>query len=512
MSDLDKTKYKEIEETKIKEIKLEETKIKEIKTEEAITSESEKHDKYYEEKIKIPKIGEDGIIEGDFSDMADSYNQQSNDSKVHYYSETISNEKPKNNTSSFKRFIATVLIASIVGGPMIGVGMGLAKPIAENLLIPMITQKETTQKENFAFNKDTIAEATQLSTNIENTSVSPASVISKNVGPSVIGITSTISVADFFNRATDTQSSGSGIIFNEDNDKIYIVTNNHVIDGAKTVVVTLSGDQKIQANLVGTDLETDLAVISVNKSDMTPESLSKVVIAKFGDSSELQVGELAVAIGNPLGEQFSNSVTQGIISGLDRKISTTDREYTVIQTDAAINTGNSGGALVNSKSEVIGINTIKLTSGVEGMGFAIPTNIAKPIIEELMNKGYISRPYLGILMQVVTEQDSQMYDIPVGIMVVNVVEGSGASIAGIQQGDIITNFDGEKITSTEQLSQLIKKHKTGDKVAIKLMRNGKIPLEVNVVLQDSGTKSQVTATPQKAQNNQQGQNYYYFGN
>lgn len=500
MSDLDEIKDKEIKEES--KVIILEDKMK--KSEEAVTSESEEHIKYYEEEVKTPKIGKDGVIEGNFSDVT----QQSNESKT-YYSETISNEKPKSSTSSFKRFIATVLVASIVGGPMIGVGMGLAKPIVENFLVPMITQKETTEKETFAFNKNI---ATQLSTNVENTSVSPASVISKNVGPSVIGITSTISVADFFNRATDTQSSGSGIIFNEDNDKIYIVTNNHVIDSAKTVVVTLSGDQKVPASLVGRDAETDLAVISVNKSDMTPESLSKIVIAKFGDSSQLQVGELAVAIGNPLGEQFSNSVTQGIISGLDRKISTTDREYTVIQTDAAINTGNSGGALVNSKSEVIGINTIKLTSGVEGMGFAIPTNIAKPIIEELMNKGYISRPYLGILMQMVTEQDAKMYDIPVGIMVVNVIENSGAAIAGIQQGDIITNFDGEKITSTEQLSQLIKKHSTGDKVTIKLVRNGKIPLEVSVVLQDSGAKNQTTVTPQNSQNNQQGQKYYYFGN
>lgn len=449
-------------------------------------------------KQEAPHIDSDGTIEGSYIDITEI--GRGNDNKM-YYSETILNEdKPKKDYSGFKRFIAGVLIASIVGGSMFNVGIGLVKSF-----------KNTTATEKAAYNISTIP----LSTNIETTSVSPASVIAKNVGPAVVGITNTFSVRDFFNKEYNEKSSGSGIIFDETDDKIFIVTNEHVISGnsftsQQSIVVTLLGDQKVEATVVGVDTETDLAVLSVDKKGMSEESINNIVVAKFGDSSQLQVGELAVAIGNPLGEQFSNSVTQGIISGLDRKVKTTDRVYTVIQTDAAINNGNSGGALVNSKGEVIGINTLKASeSGVEGMGFAIPTNIAKPIIEELMNKGYISRPYLGIVMEgTVTKQLSEIYGVPAGVMVESVVQGSSAANAGIQSGDIITAFNGETITSTEQLSQLIKGHKVGDKVVIEIVRNGKNRMNLNVELQESQNKNTESFTQQNQQQN--GSNYYNF--
>lgn len=453
-----------------------------------------------EHKQEAPNIDSDGTIEGSYIDITEI--NRGNDNKM-YYSETILNEdKPKKDYSGFKRFIAGILIASIVGGSMFNVGVGLVKSF-----------KNVTATEKAAYSSD--ISAIPLSTNIETTSVSPASVIAKNVGPAVVGITNTFSVRDFFNKEYNEKSSGSGIIFDETDDKIFIVTNEHVITGnsftsQQSIVVTLLGDQKVEATVVGVDAETDLAVLSVDKKDMLEESINNIVVAKFGDSSQLQVGELAVAIGNPLGEQFGNSVTQGIISGLDRKVKTTDRVYTVIQTDAAINNGNSGGALVNSKSEVIGINTLKASeSGVEGMGFAIPTNIAKPIIEELMNKGYISRPYLGIVMEgTVTKQLSEIYGVPAGVMVESVIQGSSAANAGIQSGDIITAFNGEKITSTEQLSQLIKGHKVGDKVVIEIVRNGKNRMNVNVELQESQNKNTESFTQQNQQ--QDGSNYYNF--
>lgn len=459
---------------------------------------------------EAPHIDSDGMIEGKYIDITEINRNNRNNNKT-YYTETVLNEeKPKKGYSRFKRFIAGVLIASLIGGPMVKVGFGLVKSFN--------SRSSASSSTNISSNSNAASSsvnAIELS-NIENTSVSPASVIAKNVGPAVVGITNTLSVKDFFsNRERNTQSSGSGIIFDETNDKIFIVTNEHVVSvnsytSQQSIVVTLSGDQKLEAEIVGVDEETDLAVLSVDKSSMSAETLSKIVVAKFGDSSQLQVGELAVAIGNPLGEQFSNSVTQGIISGLDRTVTTTDRVYTVIQTDAAINNGNSGGALVNSKSEVIGINTLKATtngtSEVEGMGFAIPTNIAKPIIEELMNKGYISRPYLGIVMEgTVTEQLSQIYGVPVGVMVESVTEGSSAANAGIKSGDIITAFDGEKIMSTEQLSQLIKSHKVGDKVIIDLVRNGKNPLSLNVELQESKGQS----TQNIIQQNKQDTSDYY---
>ncbi len=459
------------------------------------------------DKEETPYVDDDGTIEGKYIDITEINRNNKNNNKT-YYTETVLNEeKHKKGYSGFKRFIAGVLIASLIGGPMIKVGFGLVESFNNRNLVSIST--------NTSSNSDSVSSsvnAVELS-NVENTSVSPASVIAKNVGPAVVGITNTLSVKDFFSkREKNTQSSGSGIIFDETNDKIFIVTNEHVVSinsytSQQSIVVTLSGDQKLEAEIVGVDEETDLAVLSVDKSNMSAETLNKIVVAKFGDSSQLQVGELAVAIGNPLGEQFSNSVTQGIISGLDRTVTTTDRVYTVIQTDAAINNGNSGGALVNSKSEVIGINTLKAsTSGVEGMGFAIPTNIAKPIIEELMNKGYISRPYLGIVMEgTITEQLSQIYGVAAGVMVESVAQGSSAEKAGIQGGDIITSFDGEKIMSTEQLSQLIKSHKVGDRVTIDIVRNGKNPLSVSVELQESKNQN----TQSFIQQNQQDTSDYY---
>lgn len=461
---------------------------------------------------KAPSIGKDGVIEGSYIDITEAVKNNSDFKNSSYYSETILNENtPKKKKSSFKRFIAGILIASIIGGPMIGMGINIAKPLSDNFLKPMLDNKKAETEQQRFTSSNSGVQATALSSEVSQTNVSPATVIAKNVGSAVVCITNTVSYTDFFNVSKPMSSSGSGIIFHQTEDKIYIVTNEHVISNSQgsqqSVVVTLAGDQKVSATLVGSDSDTDLAVLSVNKADMSPDTLNKIVVAKFGDSSELQVGELVVAIGNPLGEQFSNSVTQGIISGLDRKISTTDREYTVIQTDAAINEGNSGGALVNSKSEVIGINTVKLSStGVEGMGFAIPTSIAKPIIEELMNKGYISRPALGIVMErTISEQVSQIYGLPTGVMIDSVIAGSAAEIAGLKSTDIITEFDGQKITSKEQLSQLIKQHKVGDIVSIKFVRNGRTEHETKVTLQDSGNQLQQSATQ-----NQQSQQFYDF--
>lgn len=475
------------------------------------------------EETKSPNIGEDGVIEGNYIDITEinKTNGGADFDKKSYYSETILNEnKPKKGFSSFKRFIAGILIASIVGGPMVGIGVNIAKPLSQNIISPMLDKIDENNKQaklNAESSKKT--EATTVSSTVQTTNISPASIIAKNVGPAVVCITNTVSIRDFFNSgvARNQSSSGSGIIFHQTDDKVFIVTNNHVISASsgssqQSIVVTLAGDQKVEASIVGSDADTDLAVLSVNKSDMSPESLNKIVVATFGDSTELQVGELAVAIGNPLGEQFSNSVTQGIISGLDRRVSTRDRDYTVIQTDAAINEGNSGGALVNSKCEVIGINTIKLSeTGVEGMGFAIPTSIAKPVIEELMSKGYISKPSLGIVMErTISEQLSQLYGLPVGVMINSIVQGSGAEKAGLQAYDIITEFNGEKVTSTEQLSQLIKQHKIGDIVTIKYVRYGKndrSEIETKAELQDSGVTSKQNVSPQS--NSQQNNSQYY---
>ena len=316
---------------------------------------------------------------------------------------------------------------------------------------------------------------------------------------------------DYFYGTYDSTSTGSGIVFDNTDSKVYIVTNYHVIEGANKVAVTLNGGETAQAEIVGADEQTDLAVLSVDKTSLNNDTISSIVVASFGDSSKLEVGELAIAIGNPLGSQFSNSISQGIISGLDRLIQVDDRNLTMIQTDAAINPGNSGGPLVNSNGQVIGINTVKYSdSSVEGMGFAIPTDIAKPIIEELRSKGYISRPLLGVRGATVTEQISEVWGYPIGVCVVGVTENSAAYYAGITKGDVITEFEGEKIISMEQLTQLIKQHKVGDTVTIKYVRNNQTK-ETKAVLQES-TTSQETQENQNDSQNTPNNNYNNFFN
>ena len=214
----------------------------------------------------------------------------------------------------------------------------------------------------------------------------PAVRAAKMVGPAVVGITNKAVVRDWFNNPVETQGVGSGVIFREDG---YIVTNNHVVSGAKEIIVSLSDGRSLKGKLIGADELTDLAVVKVDGKDLPT--------AKFGDSDQIVVGEPAIAIGNPMGLEFRGSVTSGVVSAVNRTLDISDKLVKLIQTDAAINPGNSGGALVNADGEVIGINSAKLAaSGVEGMGFAIPTNTVQNIIDEIMNKGYVARPYLGV--------------------------------------------------------------------------------------------------------------------
>lgn len=202
-------------------------------------------------------------------------------------------------------------------------------------------------------------------------------------------------------------------------------------------------------------MQTDLAVIKVEEKNLP--------YAELGDSSTLEVGELAVAIGSPMGTDYAGSVTAGIISGLNRELFVGNRSMKLIQTDAAINPGNSGGALVNSEGKVVGINTLKLVrSQVEGMGFAIPINEAKPIIQQLIENKKVSRPYLGITGQTIDEKTAKQYDVPQGVLIRQVIEGSGADKAGLVRGDIITKIDDERVTTIEQLQKIIQKHKVGD--------------------------------------------------
>jgi serine protease Do len=231
--------------------------------------------------------------------------------------------------------------------------------------------------------------------------------------------------------------------------------------------VFLSDGRQAMAKFIGGDQKSDLAVIKID--------LKNLPVAEFGDSDALEVGELAVAIGNPLGLEFQGSVTVGVISALNRTISIDDRTLNLIQTDAAINPGNSGGALLNSKGEVIGINTAKISlSGVEGLGFAIPINEAKPIVDQLIMFGYVKgRPFIGISGREITETISYLYDIPLGIYIMEVVPDSGAEKAGIREGDILVSLDGAEVRTMKDVDNIKDKYKAGDTVEAIVVRNGK---------------------------------------
>ena len=315
--------------------------------------------------------------------------------------------------------------------------------------------------------------------------------------PSVVAIT-TVSVQEipsFFgygSRQYKSAATGSGIIVGDNDEELLIATNNHVVDGASTLSVCFIGndvvnaetetenaddtgdlnlEDAVSARIKGTDSDNDLAVIAVQKADIPEDTLSEIKIAQIGSSEDLVVGQQVVAIGNALG--YGQSVTSGWISALNRTISTEDGTSSsgLIQTDAAINPGNSGGALLNMKGELIGINSAKYAdSTVEGMGYAIPISRAKPILEELMNRqtrekvSNEEKGYLGVVLSNLTTEAIQMYDMPEGAFVRGVEEKSPAEKGGICKGDIIVKFDGQSVTSGDDLLKKLQYYKSGEKI------------------------------------------------
>ena len=322
--------------------------------------------------------------------------------------------------------------------------------------------------------------------NVENVE-NPVVAVAQIAGPSVVGVKVDFYEQGFFGELQETSEEGSGIIYSEDG---YIITNYHVVEDAISstsaqVTVTLSNQEEYIAEIIGTDSVTDLALLKIDATGLTP--------ATFGKSSDLQVGELAVAIGNPLGQEFAGSVTVGYISALNRTITTDGRTYQLIQTDAAINPGNSGGALVNAKGEVIGINTVKVTdTTVEGLGFAIPSDDALKIIEELKLTGKIVRPYIGIYGIDMDEATAKRNNLVEGVYVYQVFSDSPAEAAGISRGDIIVEFDGQQVKTKQELNNAKNQKSIGDKVKVKVYRGGDYQ-ELEITLSgDDGVSSEVT--------------------
>lgn len=397
------------------------------------------------------------------------------------YNEHIKNKKKhKNRNIQSKRYIAAMTAAAVLNLAILGGAFALGHSFGA--------------KNGAATNKDSLSQSlrsndpspissssTNGATNTAATNGSKTTTeIAKEVGPAIVGIKSKIQgQISLFGGYTQSESQGSGIIISSDG---YIVTNNHVVEGASEVTVLLNTGSEYTANVIGTDSETDLAVIKI-------EPTEDLTVATLGDSSQVEVGDTAIAIGNPMGVEFFGSVTQGIVSAINRTVEVDNRTMNLIQTDAAINSGNSGGALINSHGEVIGINTVKVsTTGVEGMGFAIPISEAKPIISDLLDYGYVKgRPIIGVSTRDVSTYMAQQYGWPQGAQIMSVTTDNARN-AGLQQGDIITAVDGTKVTSGSDLTEYkdtkspgdtieldVYKYATGQSEKIKVVLSEQIP-------------------------------------
>jgi len=304
----------------------------------------------------------------------------------------------------------------------------------------------------------------------------PAVQAAKKVGPAVVGITTKVYNRDIFNRKVLVgEGVGSGVIFDAQG---YIVTNNHVVENAKSVIVSLADGQSTEGTVIGRDARTDLAVVKINVKNLP--------VAELGDSDSLQVGEPAIAIGNPLGLEFQGSVTVGVISAFNRTLGVEGQGMKLIQTDAAINPGNSGGALVNADGQVIGINSAKISKeGVEGLGFAIPINTARPILESLIKNGKVVRPYLGVYGMDQKTAARFGEKLPVdGIYVYKVVPSGPLDQAGIRHGDIIVKLGDAEIKTFADLQNAVSSHNVGDTVEITYQR-GNSQYTAQVTLQES---------------------------
>lgn len=394
-----------------------------------------------------------------------------------YYDDSeIKREKIKPRRNLLPLF--TSIVSGMVGGALV---LGITTfTDQQDQLNPTTNNRAETAIQN----EDSTPVSTQ---NLSNNTNSIADIVD-SLSPAIVGITNmqTQTNGDIFRNFSESESesvksgTGSGVIFKKEGDAGYVITNNHVIEGAESIEVTLFNGEKVDAELVGTDALTDIAVLKIDAKHVT-------VVADIGDSSALRTGEEVIAIGNPLGEEFTRTVTQGIISGLDRTIDVTTSEgdwaLNVIQTDAAINPGNSGGPLINMQGEVIGINSLKISeSGVEGLGFAIPSNEVMPIADNLMKNGKVQRPFIGVglveMSQIpayyLHENMKLPENVKEGVIVGNVQQGSPADEAGLQQQDVIVSMDETAVTSANELRHyLYTETEIGEEVQLTLYRAGK---------------------------------------
>ena len=389
------------------------------------------------------------------------------------------NSEKKFNFGFAKNVLAPFLFGVIGSVTVIAVSLNVPT-IKENIVKKLVSVESPN---SYGDNTNTANINTQM-VSLVGYSETGVGVASK-VRPSIVGIEVEYSVNSIFYRNKSTATAaGSGIIISEDG---YILTNNHIVNSSSTsyyyelgkankVTVTLYNDStRYDATIVRTDSQTDLAVIKIEKNGLKA--------AELGDSDAVQVGEFAMAIGNPLG--LTDSVTAGIVSAVNREVSDQDgNSYVAIQTDASINSGNSGGALVNSKGQVIGVNTLKLSgTGVEGVGFAIPINSTKEIYEQLIQYNKVKRPYIGIDGYDLDEQTAEDNNLVVGIYIKTIEDFSAGEKAGLKIGDVIVEVDGTKVTKMDELNAIKNQKQIGDTLKLKVFREGK-EKEITVTLQE----------------------------
>lgn len=377
-----------------------------------------------------------------------------------YGGTTFSVKPPKQKKAKKKgKYGAGVVVAASLLAAVIGAGSGIA---AVTL---------TSRGNNTSTPITSNVSGSNVNINIDETAESVVEAVAEKVTPSVVGIRTTTSVRSFFGGSNESTGEGSGVVYSADG---YIITNYHVISGAvtnksgsKVEVFTDTLDSKsYEATVVGYNISTDLAVIKIDAKGLTP--------VEFSDSSKLKVGQYVITVGNPGGLEFMDSVTYGVISGLNRVVSS-DSGVKLIQTDAAINPGNSGGALVNTKGQLVGINSSKIVSEeFEGMGFAIPSNTVAEICKSIIEKQNDPEPYIGVtISEKYTASVLKYYGYPSGAVISSVADGSPADSAGLAKGDIITEFDDTEITEYSMFDSLLQKCKPDDKVNIKIYRNGR---------------------------------------
>ncbi|MGG3574183.1 S1C family serine protease [Bacillus gobiensis] len=375
-------------------------------------------------------------------------------------------EKPRR---SRKGYFISSLIGVIIGALLVL----MALPFLSNRgLLPYDMQTGTQQAEQ---------DASELPVRSVSVDVNNAVTdVVQRVSDAVVGVVN-IQKTNIWDESGGEAGTGSGVIYKKTDGTSYVVTNHHVIEGATNLEISLKNGTRVGAELIGSDSLTDLAVLKINNSKIK-------AVADFGDSDKVKPGEPVIAIGNPLGLQFSGSVTQGVISGTERAIpvdSNKDGEpdwnAEVLQTDAAINPGNSGGALINIDGKVIGINSMKIAeSAVEGIGLSIPVNLAIPVIQDLESYGEVRRPFLGIEMKSLTDISSNHWqetlklprDVTKGIVVMGVDPNSPAGKAGMKELDVITEFDGKPVNDIIQIRKVLYKKNVGDTAQIRFYRNG----------------------------------------